>query len=257
MLFFMLALVSLPSDSAFGQNDFREYWSAFRLILSGKNPYDPLIMKEFQYEFLGKETPLMMWNPPWLLLFMAPFLCFSFAAASLIWAGWSVLLFLISSLISIKVIERGLSSSLSTNAIVGILLSSLLFAPFYNGIYVGQISCLLLMGVALFFLGISQDRLLWLVLGAILLSVKPHMFVYAGIVILWWMFVTKKWKYLMALPLSMGGIFLLTECVFPDSISWWLGSFSQDIHEVVPHPYQWVGPTLGGCSSALCERSIF
>jgi hypothetical protein len=257
ILFVMLALASIPSDTHFGQNDFREYWSAFRLMLSGKNPYDPLVMKEFQYEFLAKESPLMMWNPPWLLLFMAPFLCFSFASASMLWIAWSILMLLISSLISIKVIERGLALPVSNKAITGILISSLLFTPVYNGVYLGQISCFLLMGASLFYFGISRGNLLWVVAGAMILSVKPHIFVYAGIIVFWWMLLMNKWRDLFVLLISMMGMVLLTECLFPDSIPWWLGSFSEETSEIAPHPYQWVGPTFGGALRHYVSEVFF
>jgi hypothetical protein len=245
------------SDPTFGQNDFREYWSSFHLMRSGKNPYSPLVMQEFQYQFLGKESPLMMWNPPWLLLFMAPFLYFSFVSASMLWMVSSILMLLISSLILIKVIEGRLALSLSNKVIVGILISSLLFAPVYNGVSLGQISCFLLMGTSLFFLGISQGRLPWFVVGALILSVKPHLFVYAGMIVFWWMLLTKKWKDLCVLILSMVGVVLLTECLFPKSIKWWLGSFSEEISELVTHPYQWVGPTLGGALRYYVSDGFF
>jgi hypothetical protein len=62
--------------------DYKEYWSAFQLVLMGQNPYDPQIMKDFQIEKFGNEIPLMMWNPPWILLLLAPILAVSFEASA-------------------------------------------------------------------------------------------------------------------------------------------------------------------------------
>ena len=75
-----------------GTNDFIEYWSAYQLFLGDKNPYDPVLMLEIQRSLKDSvTTPLMMWNPPWLLFFMAPILSFSFGTAASLWFAMNLL----------------------------------------------------------------------------------------------------------------------------------------------------------------------
>src|SRR5215471_2686853 len=57
----------------FGENDFVEYWAAYRLYREGRDMYDPAAVLEKERTAGWKEeSPLMMWNPPWILPLIAP-----------------------------------------------------------------------------------------------------------------------------------------------------------------------------------------
>src|SRR6266478_31527 len=73
--------------------DFVEYWAAGRLCLAGSNPYswyDMLAleksvgMKPNHSPETGEETPLMMFNPPWTLVFVMPLALPSFSLSRLL-----------------------------------------------------------------------------------------------------------------------------------------------------------------------------
>ena len=91
-----------------GTGDFIEYWSAGRLLLRGENPYDTerlsLLQREQGVPVLPKNylaaqvivgntppatnlwwcaeyiraRPVIMWNPPWLLVWLFPLFLFPF-----------------------------------------------------------------------------------------------------------------------------------------------------------------------------------
>ena len=108
LLLFPIALFALfvhASDyqyGHFGSIDFIEYWSAGQLWLEGLNPYDPALLFPIQKELSFDESaPLMMWNPPWIFLLLAPLLSFSFASAAALWFWLNITLVLALSLIHI------------------------------------------------------------------------------------------------------------------------------------------------------------
>jgi hypothetical protein len=68
-----------PSFSwSYGQGDFAEYWSAFQLFVENKNPYSPSLTLETQRVFGPCVEPILLWNPPWLLVLFSPLLSFDF-----------------------------------------------------------------------------------------------------------------------------------------------------------------------------------
>src|SRR5262245_2694716 len=62
-----------------GTDDFIEYWTAGQLLRAGENPYDFKRLHELQLQ-LGSphDFPIIMWNPPWLLVWIYPVLLLDF-----------------------------------------------------------------------------------------------------------------------------------------------------------------------------------
>ena len=58
-----------------GTNDFLQYWTAFRTLSSGGNPYDPAAATALvKLIGGGQQDLLVMMNPPWSLLLFSPVL---------------------------------------------------------------------------------------------------------------------------------------------------------------------------------------
>lgn len=96
-------LVTATVDQPFGfigSNDFVEYWAAGRLLLAGENPYDPEALLAVERAVGWPKTkPLMMWNPPWTLLLVAPFALLPFKVGVLAWLLTNIVLLMACSVI--------------------------------------------------------------------------------------------------------------------------------------------------------------
>src|SRR5438309_6502657 len=66
-------IASLARSAILQTNDFVQYWSAGKMLLSGGDPYSPKQVLELERS-LGKTggIPLIPFSPPWALTFMAP-----------------------------------------------------------------------------------------------------------------------------------------------------------------------------------------
>ncbi|NDC36940.1 MAG: hypothetical protein EBZ48_02685 [Proteobacteria bacterium] len=108
--------VSLPPPQS---TDFLQYWTAFQLVQQGQNPYDPQLMLALQKSLgLTAELPVMMWNPPWLLLLLSPVLHLELSTALAAWRIISLLLSIASCLLLLRSIN---SKHRSANGFFGLL----------------------------------------------------------------------------------------------------------------------------------------
>src|SRR5215470_9383175 len=81
-----------------GTSDFIEYWSAGQLLREGDSPYDFKKLYQRQLQLGSRhEFPIIMWNPPWLLVWIYPLLWLPFLSAALMWVVLSGALLLISA----------------------------------------------------------------------------------------------------------------------------------------------------------------
>ncbi|RME35360.1 MAG: DUF2029 domain-containing protein [Thermoflexia bacterium] len=153
-------------------DDFVVFWAAGRLNAQGHNPYDAesLFALERAAGRPSEEAsaPLQMWNPPWTLLLLTPFgllpyplaraLWFSLHFAALVWSADR--LWLLSS-------GPGRARALAW-------LLALLFGPALQALKVGQMSPILLTGLAGLLFFARRERLGAAGVAASLLLIKPH-----------------------------------------------------------------------------------
>ena len=60
--------------------DLVEYWSSAVLWLQSNTPYDFHSLLELQNKYFPDfKTPIIMWNPPWILPILSPLGLFDFA----------------------------------------------------------------------------------------------------------------------------------------------------------------------------------
>jgi hypothetical protein len=116
--------------------DFIEYWAAARLNLLGQDPYDPAAMLAMQHAAgFGVESPLMMYNPPWVLALAYPFALLDWPAARL--AGLIVHAAVI--LLSAERLGRMLGGGSARDGETGVF-SALTFFPVWTALRMGQFS---------------------------------------------------------------------------------------------------------------------
>jgi hypothetical protein len=143
-----------------GTDDFIEYWSAGQLLLQGRDPYDLYGLYRIEvslgapYKFAN-----IMWNPPWLLLWILPLLLLPFEAAALAWLFLNLALLLACG----TVIWQLLAPAQVGRRIAVAWVATLAFIPGLLAIRMGQMPMLLLAGVVgfLYCAAPRRPRLQW------------------------------------------------------------------------------------------------
>lgn len=207
-----------------GTVDFVQYWSAFHLLIDGRNPYDGAEMHTLQARVgqLPYFTTLM-WNPPWTPLVLAPIVSLPFPAAVI---GWFLSSIACLTWLALQIpVALGLKSP--PPLICG--LSVILFYPVHENLVLGQLSILL---TTILVLVLCCRRFHRYFLGgflAALLSMKPHLF---------FLVVVPVCLTLLKAPLRVTitscagfalGLLILVAATWgaaPGAPGWWLGSFS-------------------------------
>ena len=160
VLFLALRLGQLSDKSFLPVKDFVEYWAAGRLFLAGGNPYswDAMLkleksagMETYSSEETGEEMPLLMFNPPWTLVFIMPFAQASFAISRLLWFIFGLGLVILSS-DGIWRIYGGVANRRWLAWLIG-----LSFVPTLQVLQMGQIGPLMLLGIVGFLFCINNS----------------------------------------------------------------------------------------------------
>lgn len=172
-------------------NDFVQYWTACRAFAAGLNPYDPQILIETQRGLGSVDSrAFIMWNPPWTLPLLLPFSRLPYWVDRGLWFLFNVGLILI---ISDWFWRR--YGGFNPHQYV-IWLTAMLFIPAGSALFLGQISPLLLAGVAGFLWAL--ERKWYFASGAFLLliSVKPHVLYLFWFFLLAWIIRQRRWNIL-------------------------------------------------------------
>ena len=170
------------------RNDFAAYWPVGRLLLAGQNPYDHGAIEALQYsvgDTLGGDSVVRY--PPWALPLLLPFAALPYVVGWYLWILLQVFLVGASSV--------WLWHMLGGRGKPGIPLAVAFGFP--AGLFValgGQIGGVLLLGVSLFLWAIlnRRDVMAGACLG--LLTLKPHLFLPLGLVVLLWSARDRRWK---------------------------------------------------------------
>jgi hypothetical protein len=232
----------------YGMLDFKEYWSAFQILQTGNNPYDPHVMLMYQKTAFDTEIPLMMWNPPWILVLLAPVLALDFQSAARAWFVIQVLFFAVSLILVLSVNKENLPSRHAggDRFLLYVCIPGLIFSPVFNSLFYGQIGCLLLLGVSLVYYGVFRSSPVSFGAGVLLLSVKPHLFILLGVALLWWILRKGKYSFVYVSALFVVTFMFITFALSPRLLGWWVDSILIQDHEIVPGIFQWIGSNFGG-----------
>ncbi|MGC8640310.1 MAG: glycosyltransferase family 87 protein [Isosphaeraceae bacterium] len=207
-----------------GSRDFIEYWSAYRVLRSGGNPYDGLVLHRIE-RTAGKTAggTLLMWNPPWTVLLLSPVLEFAFPVAALLWIGCNLAL-----LAAIALLLRDASGPVGeANRIGPAIVAALLFYPVMETIALGQVSIVLAFAVALFLRSAVKSDEVGAGLSLVLLTIKPHLFLIFGAWVLGWTIREHRWRVPAAALLGLAALLLSTQLLWPGSIAEWWASLGR------------------------------
>ncbi len=196
-IFFGLFLGIITHNYApkIGAQDFVRYWSASRLLISGGNPYDARSLLTLQkanspkLKFYDNDV-VETWNPPWLLLVMAPLGILPFDLAVRLWIFLSIFLLVMALFLTWRMAMGSKYQSL----FILVLCVDFLSGNTLDMIKLGQISSLILISVILGVFLIQKEKD-WLS-GVILFfsTIKPHLVYLVLLVILIWSIRKRRWK---------------------------------------------------------------
>jgi hypothetical protein len=196
LLFLVLQLGRLGNKSFLPVKDFVEYWAAGRLFAAGGNPYswDAMLeleksvgMETYLSEDTREEMPLLMFNPPWTLVFVMPFAQASFALSRLMWFVFGLGLVILCA-DAIWRIYGGAANRRWLAWIIG-----LSFVPTLQVLQMGQIGPLLLLGIVGFLFCIYNSG--WSAgVATVLIAIKPHLFGVFAVALFLWTVHQRRWS---------------------------------------------------------------
>jgi hypothetical protein len=184
------ALRPTPGPNTF--IDFAAYWSAGRLLIEGGNPYGYERLLEIERS-LGWDipTPVVIWNPPWVIGLLAAVAWVPFAAAKWCWFAAHLAVLLLCPIWAWRLYGGAPRFMMAAS------FAALLFFPCLLAVYYGQISPVLLLALVgmLWSLEVKRDFLAGLFLSLGL--VKPHLLYLVWLVMLLWVVRTRRFRVLL------------------------------------------------------------
>lgn len=237
-LIFVAEIICLQQRQHFqwlASNDFIEYWSAGQLLRRGQNPYDFQALYAIEREIgWAKERPLAMWNPPWLLVLIYPLLLLPFQVATVLWLALSLEMLLGC----VAIIWRLFAAPSSPAQWVVPLLAAVIFTPALLTLHMGQVSVLLLLGIAGFLHFEGKGKDFWAGAFLVLLTLKPHVTYLLWAAVIWWVIIQRRWQVLWGLG---GALLVLCALLTPLRPTWALDYLSALRYP----PLYWRAPVLG------------
>jgi len=192
-------------------NDFVEYWAAGSLNISGRNPYDPgLVLAVERSAGYPGDRALMMLNPPPVLTLVMPFGALPYRPAAFLWLVLNAAALLWSCTI-LWDLAGGPKRMYWVAYLCGVAFVPTLFALLF-----GQISILILLGLALFLRFIRDGRMVAAGAATTLLLVKPHVVYLVGIALVAWWLRARDRRVLVGV--ALGGIGVLVPLLFNPSV---------------------------------------
>lgn len=195
LLVFLGTVAARPGQQASGNvNDFVEYWTAARQVLAGRDPYaaGPVLALERQVGFVQSRA-LIMRNPPWIVPVIAPLGLLSFNEAQQLWFGLGVIAIFLSG----QWLWELYGSEAESVWIPG--LSTGLFLPVAVALAIGQISPLVLLGIAGFLHFEKRKKLALAGAFLFLVALKPHLVFLVWVALLCWSIRTRTIRTIAAL----------------------------------------------------------
>ncbi|HEX3661141.1 MAG TPA: glycosyltransferase 87 family protein [Acidobacteriaceae bacterium] len=207
-----LAVMPLVRTLA-GSRDFVVYWATGQQLVHHANPFDPNLMWTVEHSTgFGAPGSFFMRNPPWSLPLAYPLGFFSARVAALPWSLMLLGLLVLSVRILWKMYGQGEKR---------LDLLAYFFPPALICVVMGQTSLFLLLGLVLF-LRLHRTRPFWGGAALWLCTLKPHLFVPFGIVLLVWIVAQRNWRIVAGALSALAASCALTELIDPAAWSEYL-----------------------------------
>jgi hypothetical protein len=158
--------------------DFAAFWVAGDLALRGQNPYDAPAVRARQREAgINADAAVMMWNPPWVLTLVMPFALAPFVPAYGLWALIHIGLVLAATELLWRAVAPADSEQRTRHLRLRWVayLVGLSFVPTTYLIGIGQITAVVLAGLAGFALLARNGRPFLAGMAVAVTAAKPHL----------------------------------------------------------------------------------
>jgi hypothetical protein len=185
-------------------NDYVQYWAAGRLSLRGLNPYDPGRML-FLERSIGwpLDYPVMPYYPPWVLpVFMAMGLP-SYSLSRVLWMLLSLSIVLSCAAWLWRFYRRSRQGVFLALAAAGV------FAPTVLLLVEGQVTPLVLLGLAGFLWFERRRRLVLAAAFVALTLIKPLLFVLVWLALIVWVLDRRLWTTLAGVAFALAAALLV------------------------------------------------
>lgn len=223
-----------------GARDGVQYWAALNVALHGGNPYNPAEMLAIE-QSIGYQPaqPVMMWNPPWTAILLAPWLWGTFSDAM-----WAWRLAQIACVALVWRLLTPITASIEQKITAAAALA--LFYPVLDSFHSGQFGIMMMLGVAALLQPKSAESPKVLVPALVLFVCKPHLF----LPIFAFLALGKRVSLLLA---ALGLCITATLVVLGTGvIQQWLTSLYAPLHpEMITHLVDYRGDTLSACVRSL------
>jgi len=209
ILFTVLFLSVLPFNRQIvSRRDYIVYWATGQQLVHHRNPYDPAALNRLEHDagFQGGASYYMR-NTPWALPLAFPLGYFGARAAALPWS----LMMLAFFAASVRLLLRTLRPAGRHVDLLGYCFPPALFC-----VILGQTSVILLFGLALF-LRFHKTRPFLAGAALWLCTIKPHLFLPFALVLLVWIFVSRRYRILAGALAAMVIDAVLTALIDPSA----------------------------------------
>ena len=243
----LLAIIIPNFDPGGSGNDFIGYWTASRLFITGGNAYEENSLRSLQKAIRPDLEVVEVWNPPWLLVILAPLGILPFDLAVRLWIFLNIFLLVVALFFTWQMAV----GSNYQKFFPLVLYAGFLFGNTYDMIQIGQISSLILISLMVGIFLIQKERD-WLAGATLFLStIKPHLVYLVFIVILIWCIRKRRWKIWGGMALT--GLFssFIVWLIFP----YWFEVYMNKIFQL---PYfDLYSSTLGSFVAAIAGINYF
>ena len=178
-----------------GTRDYIEYWASGQQLVHHRNPYDAaaVLQLERAHGLSDHILPLVMGNPPPALLLTLPLGFLSARVGEILW----MLMLLVAFVASVSMIVDSFAPDSRWLKLLGYS-----FAPALVCVEVGQMSLLVLLGLAIFLrlhkkYPMGAGAALWLCL------LKPQLFLPFGLVLCAWIWTSRQYRVLAGAAISL------------------------------------------------------
>jgi len=238
-ILFAVLIPALRPD--YGKADFISYWSTAHLLVTRGNPYDSqaiqtLQMQVYPEHYTDNDYIVVSWNPPWLMLTLAPVALLAFEDAVPAWIFFNICIFGLAVFLLWKMLY---GPEYHPGYIVALAAGFLFFETLLT-ISMGQISSLVLIGLVLgvWCLRSNHDALA----GAafLLTTIKPQLTYLVWPLLLVWLIRQRRWRFFLGLSVAIGASVVMISILYPG----WLLAYWKLMNSF---PYSTVSTATLGC----------
>lgn len=243
----MVAFLTAHSQDWMVNRDWFTFWAGGRGLLNSINIYDPKAWSQITLDHGSTwlPNPIFIYPPPTAVLF-APFSALSLQISSVLWV-WLSLIFVLTS---VFVIVRTQECPQWARLAPFWALAVVLYLPLVVSLFMGQVSSLVLLLVVLGSTLWKQEK--WFAGGFVLgfAAIKPQPVLLFIPAIALWLILSRRWKALLGLVLSLAADVCFSYLLFPSFLTDWSSAAANKVGGVMERM-----PTLWGLGLELFDGS--